>query len=85
MSTFTEYNGKAVSLKNAKGTMLNSLLTEMTSQGLTLMQNNTKEWILYNRTDDLMVNINEMMYLAKFHLTDDWHVCCQEEGKEKTW
>ena len=69
--TFTVYNDQPISLFNTKGTMLNKAITEMSSQGLTGMQNNSKEWVLYNRSDGLTLNVNESMYLSKHHLWDE--------------
>ena len=39
----------------------------MTTQGLTLCENNSKEMVFYNRRDDFILNINEMLYLEKYH------------------
>jgi hypothetical protein len=33
--------------------------------------NNSKEMVFYNRRDDLISNINEMLYLEKWHLFDN--------------
>lgn len=40
----------------------------MSTKHLTLLKGSNKEWIFHNRSDELILNINELKYLEKYHL-----------------
>lgn len=45
----------------------------MSTQNLTMLKGSNKEWIFHNRLDrdSLILNINEIKYLEKYHILKD--------------